>query len=130
MALSYIAGADLSAKEGYVVKMSASATVSLATDGTIAAEELAGVVTQGGGNTSGNPVSVACTDGERTRGVAGGVLTRGTHRYLSTDGNGKLVAAVAGKTVVAEWVGQGPASVAENDIIEIAINKHNWTADT
>lgn len=126
---SYLAAADLSAKEGFVVKMNASAAVLLATDATIGTEDIVGVVAQGGGNTSGLPVTVALP-GEFTRGIAGGALTRGTNRYLATDGNGKLVAAVAGKTVSAIWVGQGAASAASGDFIEIQVANFPFVADT
>lgn len=130
MASSYLAGVDLSAKEGYAVKLSASSTVSLATTATIGTEDLVGIVAIRGGNTSGYPVTVLDRQGDIGRAKCGGALTRGTHRYLTTDANGKLVAAAAGDTVIAEWIGQGPASAADGDFIEVAINKFNWTLDT
>lgn len=130
MASSYIAGADLSAKEGYAVKLSASSTVSLATTATIGTEDLVGIVAIRGGNTSGYPVTVLDCPGDRGRAKCGGALTRGTHRYLTTDASGKLVAAAAGDTVIAEWVGQGPASAADGDFIEVVINKFPYVEDT
>lgn len=126
---SYLAAADLSAKEGFVVKMNASGAVLLATDGTIGTEDIVGIVAQGGGNTSGLPVTVALV-GEFTRGACGGALTRGTDRMLTTDGNGKLVAAVAGKTVIAHWIGQSGASAASGDFIEVQVVNHPFVADT
>jgi len=126
---TYLASGDLSTKEGYVVKMSNASAVLLATDGTIGTEDLVGIVAQGGGNTNGLPVTVAMA-GAVTRGIAGGTLTRGTHRYLTTDGNGKLVAAVAGKTVIAEWIGQAGASAASGDFIEIQVTNFPFVLDT
>lgn len=130
MASSYIAGADLSAKEGYAVKLSASSTVSLATTATIGTEDLVGIVAIRGGNTSGYPVTVLDCPGDRGRAKCGGALTRGTHRFLTTDANGKLVAAAAGDSVIAEWIGQGPASAADGDFIEVVINKFPYVEDT
>lgn len=130
MANSYIAGADLSAKEGYAVKLSASSTVSLATTATIGTEDLVGIVAIRGGNTSGYPVTVLDQPGDRGRAKCGGALTRGTHRFLTTDANGKLVAAAAGDSVIAEWIGQGPASAADGDFIEVVINKFPYVEDT
>lgn len=126
---NFSAGANLTGNAGYVVKRSG-ANVILATDGTIAAAEIhVGVVSEQGDAESGDRVSVHING--RCRGRAGGVLTRGTHRWLTTNASGELVAASAGDVIIADWVDDGSESAAaDGDWIEILVNIRPYPTGT
>lgn len=117
---SFTAGADLSSNAGYVVVRSG-ANVILGTDGTIAGGEIGvGILHPHGDGENGDRVSVVTLG--RTRARAGGVLTRGTHQFLTWDATGRLVAASAGDVVIAEWVDDGSdAAAAAGDWIEVLV---------
>lgn len=121
------AGEDLSTattNRGRVVYAQADGTIKFATDGTVSGgQDIVGVLDETGLVASGKLASVIIAG--KTKGRAGGVLTRGTHRYLAADANGRLVAAAAGDVVVAEWIGQmGDAAAANGDLIDILVVKH------
>lgn len=120
------AATDLSASAGYCVKYDAG--VKIATAKAIGTEDLVGIIAPGGGNTAGENCTIVVF-GEMNA-VADGVLTAGTHRYLTTNGSGKLIAAAAGDTVVAEWLGQQSGAGADTNIIRVLVNKFHWTLDT
>jgi hypothetical protein len=123
--VGFTAGADLSSAEGYVVKRSG-ANIVKATDGTIAGGEIIlGIIPLGGGGASGDRVSVV-VEGP-TLAKCGGVLTRGTHQFLSVNGSGKLVAASAGDVIVAEWIDDGSdAAAADGDLIPVRVCKQQF----
>lgn len=130
---SLTAGADLSsptAAEGYVVQLQGAGTAILATDGTISGGQvLCGIITQGGGNTSGGQITVAVNGPAYAR--AGGVLTRGTHKFLTVDATGRLVAAATGDQIVAIWDDSGEdAAAAAGDLIPVFVTLHRYAAGT
>ncbi len=127
-ARTYPASGDLSAKEGYCVKMGAAGIVLLATTATIGTEDLVGIIDQGGGNTTGLPTSVVLHGPCKAR--IGGVLTAATHRYLTTNASGELVAAAAGDTVIAEWLDQQAGAGADDTLRDVFVHKFHWTLDT
>lgn len=113
------AGADLTDKVGYAVERSG-ANVIVATDKTVAGgKRCAGIVNEG--TASGGRSSI-CTFGPAW-GRAGGVLTRGTHYFLTFDSaNGKLIAASPGDQIVAYWDDDGSdAAAADGDVIPIFV---------
>lgn len=127
-AVPRIAALDLSGSAGLYVKLGAENACSLATDGAIGAEDLDGVIVQGGGNASGGTVTVA-VDGI-VEAFAGATLTSGTHRLLTVDGTSRLVPAVAGKMVVAEWVGQFQGSGGAGKLTKVRLCKVPYVLDT
>jgi Uncharacterized conserved protein (DUF2190) len=78
-----LAGANLTGKLHYLVKMSADFTVVLAAAGS---DQVVGVIREE--NTSGNPVTVQF--GGIGKAIAGGTIVAGNR--LTSDGSGKLVA--------------------------------------
>ena len=117
-------GSDLSASAGLVAQYNSGA--SLASSGTIAAQDIIGVILSG--NTSGETNTIAVFG--RCKALAGDTLTPGTHRFLTVDATSRLIPATAGKIIVAEWIGQQGGAAAAGDQVEVFVSKSYYVLDT
>ena len=113
------AGNDLSASSGKVVQYSSG--VLLATNPVIGAQDIVGVIVQGGGNTAGEPCVVALFG--VVPALAGAILTAGTHRFLTFDATSRVVPAAPGDLIIGEWIGQQAGNAAVGDLVDILVNK-------
>jgi hypothetical protein len=115
--LSLKSGADLSAKKGFAVKLDSSGLVVLAAAAT---DAIIGIL-EDGGSASGDPVSVAGV-GEIIRASAGGTITAATHKWLTSDANGELVATTTAKDNVCAITLQ---TAADGDLIRVMVVNFN-----
>ena len=103
------AGADLSGKLHYIVKLDTSGNVVLAA---AASDSILGVIREEA--TSGNPATVQF--GGIAKVIAGGTITTGA--AVTSDGSGKAVAASAGNRILG--IALSP-NIVSGDIISVAL---------
>lgn len=107
--LSRAAGADLSAKQYYIVKTDASGNIVLAAAGT---DKILGVLNNAPKNTDTADVAVISGNGTG-KVIAGGSIAKDA--YLTSDASGKAVATTTGGDIV---FGRALAAASSGDVFE------------